>query len=65
MHAIAPRGADGQPVWLVRAYDNPWIRLLLIGPALMALGGLVSLSDRRLRFGLAARARAPVPVAAE
>jgi cytochrome c-type biogenesis protein CcmF len=59
------QGADGRPVWLVRAYHNPWIRLLLIGPGLMALGGLVSLSDRRLRFGVAARARAPAAAAAE
>jgi hypothetical protein len=27
----------------------------------MALGGLVSLSDRRLRFALPRRARAPAP----
>jgi cytochrome c-type biogenesis protein CcmF len=66
---ICPKGLDdiyivlgeqreapgGQAVWLVRAYHNPWIRLLLIGPAMMALGALVSLSDRRLRFGVPAR----------
>jgi cytochrome c-type biogenesis protein CcmF len=57
---------NGSPVWLVRAYHNPWVRLLLIGPMVMALGGLVSLSDRRLRFGLpAARGRAPQPAPAE
>jgi len=59
------RDDAGTPVWLVRAYHNPWVRLLLIGPLVMALGGLVSLSDRRLRFGLPARARVPQPAPAE
>ncbi len=44
------QGADGQPAWLVRAYVNPWVRLIFLGPMLMALGGAVSLSDRRLRL---------------
>ena len=34
------------------------MRLVFAGPLLMALGGLVSLSDRRLRFAGTARARA-------
>ena len=41
----------GEPAWVVRLYWNPWARLIFIGPALMALGGLVSLLDRRLRVG--------------
>jgi len=49
------RPAAGQPVWLVRAYWNPLATLLFLGPVIMALGGLVSLSDRRLRLGVAAR----------
>ncbi|HKR89738.1 MAG TPA: heme lyase CcmF/NrfE family subunit [Phenylobacterium sp.] len=49
------RSAGGQPVWLVRAYWNPLATLLFFGPVIMALGGLVSLSDRRLRLGVAAR----------
>ena len=48
---------DGAPVWLVRAYWNPWAWLIFAGPALMALGGVVSLSDRRLRLGVARKAR--------
>ena len=52
-------GADGQPQWVVRAFFNPWARLLFFGPIIMALGGLVSLSDRRLRFAAGRRA-APV-----
>ncbi|MFN4178262.1 heme lyase CcmF/NrfE family subunit [Phenylobacterium sp.] len=49
-------GAQG-PVWLVRAYWNPWATLIFLGPAIMALGGLVSLSDRRLRLGVGKAAR--------
>jgi cytochrome c-type biogenesis protein CcmF len=51
-------GASGQPAWLVRAYVNPWVRLIFLGPLIMALGGVVSLSDRRLRFGVARKAEA-------
>lgn len=51
------RSAAGRPVWLVRAYWNPLATLLFLGPVIMALGGLVSLSDRRLRLGVAARRR--------
>jgi cytochrome c-type biogenesis protein CcmF len=67
--ALCPRGLDDIYVvlgerrdargWLVRAYVNPWIRLIFLGPALMALGGLVSLSDRGLRLGLARRKARP------
>jgi cytochrome c-type biogenesis protein CcmF len=49
--------AGAKPTWLVRAYWNPWARLIFGGPLLMALGGLVSLSDRRLRIAAGARAR--------
>jgi cytochrome c-type biogenesis protein CcmF len=48
--------ADGTPAWVVRAYFNPWARFIFFGPILMALGGLVSLSDRRLRFALGRKA---------
>ena len=46
----------GQPGWLVRAYFNPWVQLIFLGPLLMALGGGISLSDRRMRFGVARKA---------
>ncbi len=55
-------GAAGRTGWLVRVFVNPWARLIFGGPLLMALGGLVSLSDRRIR--LAAGRRAPSPLAA-
>jgi cytochrome c-type biogenesis protein CcmF len=48
-------GTGGQPAWLVRAYVNPWARLIFLGPLIIALGGLVSLSDRRLRLALPQR----------
>jgi cytochrome c-type biogenesis protein CcmF len=51
-------GADGAPAWLIRTYWNPWVRFIFAGPLLMALGGLVSLSDRRLRFAVTRRSRA-------
>ncbi len=44
------RAAEIGSVWLIRAYLNPWIRLVFLGPVLMALGGALSLSDRRLRI---------------
>ena len=42
----------------MRAYWNPWARLIFLGPLLMALGGAVSLSDRRLRLAAARKAAA-------
>ena len=62
------RATPGGPAVLVRAYWNPWVRLIFAGPLLMALGGLLSLSDRRLRFAVTSRARAavaPAPAPAE
>ena len=53
------REGAGKPAWLVRAYWNPWASLIFIGPLIMALGGFVSLSDRRLRFGVARRPARP------
>lgn len=50
------RDAAGEPVWLVRGYWNPLALLIFIGPMIMALGGIISLSDRRLRLGVGRRA---------
>jgi cytochrome c-type biogenesis protein CcmF len=49
-------GEGGRPAWLVRAYFNPWVQLIFLGPLLMAVGGLVSLSDRRLRLAAGKKA---------
>jgi cytochrome c-type biogenesis protein CcmF len=44
--------------WTVRVYWNPWARLIFLGPLIMALGGVLSLLDRRLRIGVAGRKKA-------
>ncbi|HEY0647379.1 heme lyase CcmF/NrfE family subunit [Phenylobacterium sp.] len=53
------RGGGVQPTFLVRAYWNPWASLIFAGPVLMGLGGLISLSDRRLRLGVGRRREQP------
>jgi cytochrome c-type biogenesis protein CcmF len=42
----------------VRAYYKPLVLLIWIGPLIMTLGGLLSLSDRRLRVGAPKSAKA-------
>lgn len=55
--------SNGERVDL-RAYDKPFVLLIWLGPLLMALAGMLSLSDRRLRVGAPRRARAATePVA--
>ena len=49
------QGAHGEHAWLVRAYFNPWVQLIFLGPLLMAIGGAISLSDRRLRIAVGRR----------
>ena len=44
--------------WTIRAYYKPLVPWIWLGAVMMAFGGLVSLSDRRWRIGIAARARA-------
>jgi len=48
-----PDGAGG---WTVRFYYHPFMPMVWIGALTMALGGLVSLTDRRLRVGAPQRA---------
>jgi cytochrome c-type biogenesis protein CcmF len=43
--------------WQVRFFYNPWVRLIFFGPLLMALGGVLSLCDRRLRLGIVRKGR--------
>jgi cytochrome c-type biogenesis protein CcmF len=43
--------------YTVRIFFNPFVRLIWGGWLLMALAGLVSLSDRRLRVGAPQRSR--------
>ncbi|HXQ15726.1 MAG TPA: heme lyase CcmF/NrfE family subunit [Caulobacteraceae bacterium] len=61
-----PPTGEENATYLVRAYWNPWVHFVFAGPLIMALGGLVSLTDRRLRFAVTARVRAALaPAAAE
>ncbi|MBM3611854.1 MAG: heme lyase CcmF/NrfE family subunit [Alphaproteobacteria bacterium] len=51
--------------WAVRSYVKPFANWLWAGCALMALGGLLSLSDRRYRVAAGARRAPPSGVPAE
>jgi cytochrome c-type biogenesis protein CcmF len=48
---LAPDGT-----YAIRAYYHPLVRLIWLGCLIMSLGGLISLSDRRLRVGAPKRA---------
>ena len=52
--------------WSTRVYHNPLVAWIWIGAMIMALGGMVSLTDRRLRVGAPRRAagKAGIPDAA-
>ena len=47
-----------------RLYWKPLVTLIWLGGCAMALGGALSLADRRLRFGVAQRSRAALAAAA-
>ena len=50
----------------LRVYDKPLVLLIWLGAVVMALGGAVSLTDRRMRVGAPTRARAKaLPAPAE
>jgi len=58
--------ANEQGAWTVRAYRNPFAPWIWTGTLIMALGGVVSLTDRRYRIGAPRRAKRPMqPVPAE
>jgi len=52
--------ADGKGGYAVRLYVKPMIGWIWLGALIMALGGALSLSDRRLRVGVPVRRRAPM-----
>ena len=60
---IGDRQADGG--WAVRSYVKPFVNWLWIGALMMALGGALSLSDRRFRVAAGARRRAAAAAPAE
>jgi cytochrome c-type biogenesis protein CcmF len=51
--------------WAVRTYIKPFANWIWGGAIIMALGGFLSLSDRRYRVAAGARRQAAVPVPAE
>ncbi len=65
---IALGESDSKGNWTVRVYWKPLVPWIWIGCVIMAAGGVVSLSDRRWRVGVARRARGAagaLPVAGE
>jgi cytochrome c-type biogenesis protein CcmF len=50
---------DGSGGWTVRVFHEPMVPWMWAGTLIMILGGLLSLSDRRLRVGAPRRRRAP------
>ena len=55
---VALGDADGKGGWTVRAWRHPLVPWIWVGSLIMALGGMVSLLDRRLRVGAPVRAGA-------
>ncbi len=55
--------SDGKGGWATRIYHNPLVPWIWAGAIFMAIGGIVSLSDRRLRVGAPKRAASKTPVA--
>ena len=54
---------DPDKGWTIRLYWNPLAPWIWLGAGLCALGGFISLSDRRLRIGAPRRSRASVQAA--
>jgi cytochrome c-type biogenesis protein CcmF len=52
LYLVLGEGPDAQGGYVVRAYFEPFISFLWYGILMMAMGGFISLSDRRLRVGL-------------
>jgi cytochrome c-type biogenesis protein CcmF len=61
--SIGDKTEDGKLV--VRIWYKPWILCIWLGALIMAFGGMVSLSDRRLRIGAPAKRARTAPVASE
>lgn len=57
---IALGEANDSSKWVVRIYHHPMVLLIWFGPLVMALGGFVSLADRRFRIGVAQQRRRSV-----
>jgi cytochrome c-type biogenesis protein CcmF len=55
LHAVIGEGS-GAEGWVVRLYHQPLVPWIWAGALMMVLGGLISLSDRRLRVAAPRRA---------
>lgn len=64
LYAVVGEGDAGRG-WAVRLYWKPLVSWIWLGALIMALGGFLSLSDRRLRVGAPARRRSAAAAAAE
>ncbi|GBQ98047.1 cytochrome c-type biogenesis protein CysK [Acetobacter nitrogenifigens DSM 23921 = NBRC 105050] len=58
-------GDDAHPTYVLRLHYNPLAPWMWLGALIMAFGGALSLSDRRMRVGAPRRAPVPNTVAAE
>ncbi len=59
LYAVIGEPAEGeQGAWVVRLYHEPLVPWMWAGALILMLGGLLSLSDRRLRVGAPRRAPA-------
>lgn len=52
---------DGAGRWIAKVYFKPLVPWLWLGGAITVLGGIISLTDRRLRVGAPTRKREGVP----
>ncbi|GBQ37304.1 heme lyase CcmF/NrfE family subunit [Gluconacetobacter azotocaptans] len=57
-------GTDADPTYVLRLHYNPLAPWMWLGGLIMAMGGVLSLSDRRMRVGAPRRARLAGLVAA-
>jgi cytochrome c-type biogenesis protein CcmF len=64
LYAVVGEG-DAERGWAVRLYWKPLVSWIWLGALVMAFGGFLSLSDRRLRVGAPAARRTAAAVAAE
>ncbi|QDO97743.1 heme lyase CcmF/NrfE family subunit [Ferrovibrio terrae] len=64
LYAVVGEGDAGRG-WAVRLYWKPLVSWIWLGALIMALGGFLSLSDRRLRVGAPARRRSEAAAPAE
>ncbi|MEZ5670351.1 MAG: heme lyase CcmF/NrfE family subunit [Alphaproteobacteria bacterium] len=56
---------DGNGAWVTRLYYEPLVGWIWFGAVMMAAGGVLSLSDRRVKIGATARKRGAASLAME